>query len=74
MGPGEAFGETSIFTDQPRTASVVALDDVEVMEITLDALEQECGRRSWMRTFVTALAQRFLDAHRELDELRRGSE
>lgn len=73
MGPGEAFGETSIFTDQPRAASVVALDDVVVMEITLDALEQECGQRSWMRTFVTALAQRFLDVNRELDELRQKS-
>jgi serine/threonine-protein kinase len=69
MGAGEAFGETSIFTDQPRAASVVAIDDVEVMEITLDALEQECGQRSWMRTFVTALAERFLDANREIERL-----
>lgn len=69
MGPGEAFGETSIFAGEPRIASVVALDDVEVMEITLDALEQECGQRSWMRTFVAALAQRFLEVSRELDEL-----
>ncbi|MBK7579023.1 MAG: cyclic nucleotide-binding domain-containing protein [Myxococcales bacterium] len=71
MHPGEAFGEAAIFADQPRTASVVALDDVEVMEITLDALEQECGPRSWMRTFVTALAERFLDANRELTELKK---
>ncbi|MCK6537000.1 MAG: cyclic nucleotide-binding domain-containing protein [Polyangiaceae bacterium] len=71
MGPGEAFGETSIFADQPRAASVVALDDVEVMEITLDALEQECGQRSWMRTFVTALAERFLDVSRELAEVKK---
>jgi CRP-like cAMP-binding protein/tRNA A-37 threonylcarbamoyl transferase component Bud32 len=70
MQPGEVFGETSIFTDQPRTASVMALDDVEVTEITLDAFEQECGQRSWMRAFVTALAERFLDADRELGSLK----
>ena len=41
------------------------------MEITLDALEQECGQRSWMRTFVTALAERFLDVSRELAEVKK---
>jgi serine/threonine protein kinase len=70
MGPGEAFGETSIFTDQPRTASVVAVDQVELTEITREALEQECGEQSWLRSFVSALAERFLDVDRELTELR----
>lgn len=70
MGPGDVFGETSILTKQPRTASVVALDDVQVTEITLDALEEECGLRSWMYALVKALAQRFLDLDRELTELR----
>ena len=70
MGPGDVFGETSIFTKQPRTASVVALDDVQLTEITLDAIEQECGPRSWMHALVKALAQRFLDLDRELTELR----
>jgi serine/threonine-protein kinase len=70
MGPGDVFGETSIFTKQPRTASVVALDDVQLTEITLDAIEQECGPRSWMYALVKALAQRFLDLDRELTELR----
>jgi serine/threonine-protein kinase len=70
MGPGEVFGETSIFTRQPRTASVVALDDVQLTEITVAALEQECVRRSWMHALVKALAQRFLDLDRELTDLK----
>jgi CRP-like cAMP-binding protein len=70
MGPGEAFGESSIFTDQPRTASVAAVSDVELTVITLQALERELGRASWLRTFVTALAERALDADRELTQLR----
>lgn len=73
MGPGEVFGETSIFTSQPRTASVVALDDVEVTEITLEALEQELGGHSWTSTFVRALAERFLSVDRELQDLRKKS-
>lgn len=70
MGAGEVFGETSIFTSQPRTASVVALSDVEVTEITLEALEQELGGHSWTNTFVRALAERFLSVDRELARLR----
>jgi serine/threonine-protein kinase len=71
MGEGEAFGETSIFTSQPRTASVVALTDVEVTEITLEALQEELGGHSWTHTFVRALAERFLSVDRELEALRK---
>ena len=70
MRAGEAFGETSIFSGQPRTASVAAVDDVELTVITREALERELDRAAWMRTFVTALAERFLDVDRELAELR----
>jgi len=70
MRAGEVFGESSIFTSQPRTASVVAVTDVEVTEITLDALEQELGGHSWTNTFVRALAERFLSVDRDLTKLR----
>ncbi len=30
MGPGEVFGETAVFSDKPRTASVKAVTDVVV--------------------------------------------
>jgi serine/threonine-protein kinase len=70
MGPGDVFGEISIFTKQPRTATVVALDEVHLTEITLDTLERECGPRSWMHTLVKALAKRFVDIDRQLSELR----
>jgi serine/threonine-protein kinase len=70
MSAGEVFGETSIFTSQPRTASVAAVTDVEVTEITLEALEQELGGHSWTNTFVRALAERFLSVDRELTRLR----
>jgi serine/threonine-protein kinase len=64
MGPGEVFGETAIFTDKPRTASVKAVTDVELLVVTPDVLARAVGLNSWMGTFVKALAERF----REVDE------
>jgi small-conductance mechanosensitive channel/CRP-like cAMP-binding protein len=40
LGPGDFFGEMSLLTGAPRTASVTAVTDVEVLEITLDAFRQ----------------------------------
>src|SRR5690606_30638666 len=45
MGPGDVFGETAIFTGQPRTASVVALDEVRVTVITRETLDCELGEK-----------------------------
>jgi len=36
MGEGSFFGEVSLLTDKPRTATVVAEDGVELMELTRD--------------------------------------
>jgi CRP-like cAMP-binding protein len=40
LGPGDFFGEMSLLTGEPRTASVTAVTDVEVLEITADAFRQ----------------------------------
>jgi len=34
MGEGEFFGEISLLTDLPRTATIIACQDVELMELT----------------------------------------
>ena len=34
LGPNEGFGEMALLTDQPRSASVVALEDVEVWRLS----------------------------------------
>ncbi|MBX3130728.1 MAG: cyclic nucleotide-binding domain-containing protein [Polyangiaceae bacterium] len=72
MGAGEAFGETSIFAARARAASVVALDDVEVTEVTAETLERECRKNPWLRTLLAALAERFLDLDQQLTRLRSG--
>jgi CRP-like cAMP-binding protein len=39
LGPGEIFGELSLFDVCSRSASVIALDDVEALEFDVQALE-----------------------------------
>jgi CRP-like cAMP-binding protein len=65
------FGETAIFADAPRSASVVALDDVRAVVIERAELER------WMAggalgTFVKTLAARFLEHDKRLQQAARG--
>jgi tRNA A-37 threonylcarbamoyl transferase component Bud32 len=70
MGPGEVFGETAIFSEKPRSASVKAVTDVVLLVVTVQDLSSGVGLNSWMGTFVKALADRF----REVDERLRAYE
>ena len=40
LGPGDVFGEMSLLTGAPRTASVNEVTESEVLEITADAFRQ----------------------------------
>ncbi|RME82530.1 MAG: cyclic nucleotide-binding domain-containing protein, partial [Zetaproteobacteria bacterium] len=42
MGEGDFFGEVSLITDRPRTATVVAVGEVEVMELGRADFEAIC--------------------------------
>ncbi|MEO0326911.1 MAG: cyclic nucleotide-binding domain-containing protein [Myxococcota bacterium] len=63
MEPGEGFGETALFrAGGRRSASVVALDDVELEVVTRGLFEQElASMKPWMAAFVRDLADRFAD-------------
>jgi eukaryotic-like serine/threonine-protein kinase len=74
MAPGDVFGETAIFSNKPRTASVKALTDVRLMVVTSDILSNALGLNFWMGTFVKALADRFRDVDerlRQIEQLQR---
>jgi serine/threonine-protein kinase len=64
VGPGEVFGEVAFFTDAPRTANVEATTDVSVLVVTRAALEREIEHSSWMRAFVRAAIDRFVELDR----------
>lgn len=68
LGPGEVFGETALLSPGPRTASVIAVDEVSVQVIHRDVLSYELNStRPWLSKLVTTVAQRFreADARRE---------
>ncbi|MCP4654848.1 MAG: protein kinase [bacterium] len=67
MGPGEVFGETAVFAAGVRTASVEAVGEVSLIEVTRETLTTGLGLNSWLGAFVNALAERFS----EVDQRRR---
>ncbi|HMI89830.1 MAG TPA: cyclic nucleotide-binding domain-containing protein [Polyangiales bacterium] len=69
FGAGEVFGEASIFGSSTRTATIVAASDVKLVRVTRDALERELERSEWLRAFVRALAERFIEQDRQLRKL-----
>jgi serine/threonine-protein kinase len=71
LGPGDVFGETAIFTSSTRTATIIAKSDVTVIVVTRAALERELDRSEWLRTFVRAVAQRFVELDRQLTHMTR---
>lgn len=62
IGIGEVFGETSVFTGKPRSASVEAIDEVAVAVVTKHHFEEDLGLGSWVGLFMNALAERFREA------------
>lgn len=59
LGPGAVVGEASVFRASVRSASVVAVDDVQAVVVTRKQLEHELGLNSWIGSLVKALADRF---------------
>lgn len=68
LGPGDVFGETAVFTSKPRSATVVAVDDVLLKVVTRESLERELDRSPWMGAFVRAVAERFREADEKLSK------
>jgi serine/threonine-protein kinase len=68
MGPGDVFGETAVLSHKPRTASVRAVTEVELMVVTSELLASALGLNQWMGAFVRALADRFRDVDERLHQ------
>ncbi|MBP2313951.1 mechanosensitive ion channel family protein [Azospirillum soli] len=67
MGPGDVFGEMSLLTGQPRSASVIANTDAVVYELDKEALDPVLRRRPELAARLAdlmGLRQRRNDAHR----------
>ena len=70
---GDVFGEMAIFSSQPRTATVEAIDTVTVMVVKREMLSSGLELNSWMGRFVKAMADRFLEVDGRLRLLESGT-
>ena len=68
LEPGDVFGEMAIFSASSRTATVTALEEVEVRVVTREALSSGLSLETWAGRFVRVLADRFCEVE---DRLRR---
>jgi serine/threonine-protein kinase len=69
MGPGDTFGETSVFTGSPCSATVEVTETLTVKVVTRESLNEGIGLNTWMGSFVRTLAERFRDVDQRLRAL-----
>lgn len=61
MGPGDVFGEMALLLEEPRSASVEAVDQVTALVLDKRTMQDGLGIDGWTGALVRALAQRFRD-------------
>jgi eukaryotic-like serine/threonine-protein kinase len=74
MGAGDVFGEMALILDEPRAASVEAVDQVTVLVLDKKTMAEGLGIHGWIGSLVHALAQRFrtLEQQVRASGIRRG--
>ena len=66
MSVGDVFGELALLSGEPRTASVVALEETELHMVTRTVFQGELEEiKPWLSGLVHTLAQRFRGLERE---------
>jgi serine/threonine-protein kinase len=68
LGPGDVFGEISVFAPGRRTATIEALDDVKVKLIDGESLKRELDQNPMLGAFVRSLALIFRETDAKLAE------
>ncbi len=61
MGAGDVFGEMALLLEEPRAASVEAIDKVTVLVLDKRTMQDGLGSDGWTGALVRALASRFRD-------------
>ncbi len=74
MGGGDVFGEMALLLDEPRAATVEAVDSVTVLVLDKHTMTEGLGIGGWTGALVRALAQRFRDLEHQVRSsgMRRG--
>jgi len=66
MTGGDVFGEMALLLDEPRAATVEAVDKVTVLVLDKSTLDEGLGMGGWTGSLVRALAQRFRDLEQQV--------
>ncbi len=67
FGPNEFFGEMSLFDENKRTASAIALENTSVIVITGEIMDNQLdGLPSWFVTMFKALIERLRSTNLKL--------
>jgi eukaryotic-like serine/threonine-protein kinase len=66
MDAGDVFGEMALILDEPRSASVEAVDQVTVLVLDKKTMIEGLGVGGWTGSLVRALAQRFQALERQM--------
>lgn len=65
MEGGDVFGEMALLLDEPRAATVEAMDKVTVLVLDKATMTEGLGIDGWTGALVRALAQRFRDLEQQ---------
>jgi serine/threonine-protein kinase len=66
MTAGDVFGEMALLLEEPRAATVEAVDKVTVLVLDKNTLSEGLGIGGWTGSLVRALAQRFRDLEQQV--------
>lgn len=58
LGPGDFFGEISLLTGKPRTATIKAVDRVSAIELDKDSVDRIAARQPGVRSVLEQFYQR----------------
>jgi len=66
MKAGEVFGEMALLLDEPRAASVEAVEPTTVLVLDQRTMQEGIGGGGWTAAMVRAMAQRFRDLEQQV--------
>jgi eukaryotic-like serine/threonine-protein kinase len=66
MEAGDVFGEMALLLEEPRAATVEAVDHVTVLVLDKKTMREGIGADGWTGALVRALAQRFRDLEQKV--------
>ena len=70
LGPGEIFGELSIFDAQPRSATAEVIEDTKLIIINKHMIEEQIAKLpNWFNKFIRIITCRLRDADNLITQL-----